>query len=384
MAADTEIEFSLATEDPNGNTTNGITRTQTSQSSFSTNNGVKYSSSGGIDAWNTSEYLNIWVCDLSGGLLGYAQFPGGNATSDGVVCDYAYFGNTGTATSPYDLGRTATHEVGHWLNLRHIWGDSNCGNDFCGDTPEHSGSNYGCPSYPSTSNCNGNGSAGDMFMNYMDYTDDGCMNIFTQDQKTRMIAAINTSRSGLLASNGCANADYGCTDQSAYNYSPIAIFNDGSCCYVAGCTDVTAVNYDANACYDDGSCQAPVLGCTDPSAPNFDPSANTTLAFGGAIDNTIGGGGFFYGDQHLNFDASKECIIKSAMIYSEASNTVTFELRNSGGAVIDDTTLSVTSGQQRVDLNFEVPIGTSMQLGVTPGALTNVGLYRNNSGPNYP
>ena len=79
----------------------------------------------------------MWVCDLSGGLLGYAQFPGGTVSSDGVVCDYAYFGNIGTATSPYDLGRTATHEVGHWLNLRHIWGDSNCGNDFCNDTPEH-------------------------------------------------------------------------------------------------------------------------------------------------------------------------------------------------------------------------------------------------------
>ena len=72
----------------------------------------------------------MWVCDLSGGLLGYAQFPGGTASSDGVVCDYAYFGDIGTASSPYDLGRTTTHEVGHWLNLRHIWGDSNCGNDF--------------------------------------------------------------------------------------------------------------------------------------------------------------------------------------------------------------------------------------------------------------
>ena len=136
VAADTEIEFCLATRDPNGNPTNGITRTSTNQTSFSTNDGVKYSSSGGKDAWNTSKYLNMWVCDLSGGLLGYAQFPGGTASSDGVVCDYAYFGDIGTASSPYDLGRTTTHEVGHWLNLRHIWGDSNCGNDFCNDTPE--------------------------------------------------------------------------------------------------------------------------------------------------------------------------------------------------------------------------------------------------------
>ena len=201
VAADTEVEFCLASEDPNGNTTTGITRTATSQSSFSTNDGVKYSSSGGIDAWNTSEYLNIWVCDLSG-VIDTLNFLEGNASSDGVVCDYVYFGNMGTATSPYDLGRTLTHEIGHWLNLRHIWGDSNCGNDFV-VTLEHSSSNYGCPNFPSTSNCSGNGAAGDMFMNYMDYTDDACMNIFTNDQKTRMIAAINNFRSGLLTSNGC-------------------------------------------------------------------------------------------------------------------------------------------------------------------------------------
>jgi len=384
VAADTEIEFCLATEDANGNTTTGITRTSTSQSSFSTNDGVKYTSSGGVDAWNPLQYLNIWVCDLSGGLLGYAQFPGGTVSSDGVVCDYAYFGNIGTATSPYDLGRTATHEVGHWLNLRHIWGDSPCGNDFCNDTPEHSGSNYGCPSYPSTSNCSGNGTSGDMFMNYMDYTDDACMNIFTQDQKTRMIASINNNRSGLLTSNGCSNADYGCTDQTAYNYSSVAIFNDGSCCYNAGCTDITAINYDASVCYDDGSCQPPILGCTNPSAINFDPNANTTVAFGGALDNTFGSGGYFNNDQHLVFDASKECVIKSATIDAESSSTILFELRNSNGVVIDDTTLNVIAGQQQVLLNFEVPIGNDMQLGVAAGALQNVGLYRNDENAIYP
>ena len=213
VAADCEIEFCLAQKDPNGNTTTGITRTQTSQTSFSTNDDVKYTASGGHDAWNSSEYLNIWVCDISGGILGYAQFPGGNPNEDGIVVDYQYFGNIGTASSPYDQGRTATHEVGHWLNLRHIWGDSNCGNDFCNDTPEHDGSNYGCPSYPHTSSCSGNGSYGDMFQNYMDYTNDACMNIFTQDQKSRMLAAINTSRQGLLTSNGC-NTDYGCN----YNF----------------------------------------------------------------------------------------------------------------------------------------------------------------------
>ena len=378
VAADSEIEFCLATTDPNGNPTDGITRTQTSQSSFSTNDGVKYSSSGGIDAWNTSEYLNIWVCDISGGILGYAQFPGGTASSDGVVCDYQYFGTIGTATSPYDLGRTTTHEVGHWLNLRHIWGDSNCGNDYCNDTPEHSGSNYGCPNYPSTSNCNGNGSYGDMFMNYMDYTNDACMNMFTEDQKTRMIAAINTYRPGFLSSSGCGG---GCTDPTALNYNSNAIFDDGSCCFVAGCTDPTAFNFDPNACFDDGSCVPPVLGCTNPNATNYDPTANTSVANRGALDNTFGGGGYFTGNQHLNFDATKECIIRSAMVYAQTAETITFELRNSAGTVLDDTTLSIPAGQQTIDLNLEVPIGFDFQLGI---AASNSNLYRNNSGANYP
>jgi hypothetical protein len=384
LAADTEIEFCLANTDPNGNSTSGITRTQTSQSSFSTNDGVKFSSSGGFDAWNTSEYLNFWVCDISGGILGYAQFPGGTANTDGVVCDYAYVGNIGTATSPYNLGRTATHEVGHWLNLRHIWGDSNCGDDYCNDTPEHSGSNYGCPNYPSTSSCNGNGSNGDMFMNYMDYTDDNCMNMFTQDQKNRMIASINTSRSGLLTSNGCTNTDYGCTDPTAFNYSAIAITDDGSCCFVSGCTDLLAVNYDPLACFDNGLCTAPILGCTNPTSSNYDPNANTVIASGGALDNTFNSGSYFNNDQHLNFDASKVCVIKSAIIYSEGTNTISFELRDNNGTVIDDTTLNVVAGQQTITLNFNVPIANDLQLGVSPGALTNLGLYRNNAGASYP
>ena len=144
----------------------------------------------------------------------------------------------------------------------------------------------------------------------------------------------------------------------------------------------TAVNYDT-VCYDDGSCIAPVLGCTDPNASNYDASANTTIASRRRNDNTFGTGGYFNGDQHLIFDATKECIIGQLCV-SEASNTITFELRNSGGVVIDDTTLSVSSGQQVVNLNFEVPIGNDMQLGVAQGALQNVGLFRNNASASYP
>ncbi|MGY8951560.1 MAG: hypothetical protein ACKVJW_07230, partial [Flavobacteriales bacterium] len=180
------------------------------------------------------------------------------------------------------------------------------------------------------------------------------------------------------------SSDCGCTDSIAENYSPIAIIDDGSCCFFSGCTDPLAINYDSIACFDNGSCIAPVLGCTNQTASNFDSNANIDLTFGGALDNTFGSGGYFNGDQHLNFDAFKECVIKSAMIYSEGSNTITFELRDNNSNVIDDTTLNLVPGQQTINLNFKIPIGTNLQLGVSNGALANLGLYRNNSNSNYP
>ena len=131
--------------------------------------------------------MNIWVCNIDTGILGWAQFPaGGNPATDGVVIDYDKFGTTGTVSPPYNLGRTTTHEVGHWLNLWHIWGDNNCGDDFVNDTPEQEEANYGCKIHPHPS-CNNNG---DMFMNFMDYTNDACMNSFTQGQKNRVWSAI--------------------------------------------------------------------------------------------------------------------------------------------------------------------------------------------------
>ncbi len=206
IAADCQIEFCLASIDPNGNPTTGITRTQTSQTSFSiSSSNMKSTSTGGIDPWDQDDYLNIWVCDLTGGILGYATPPSNfNNPEDGVVIRYRYFGTTGQVQAPFNKGRTATHEVGHWLNLKHVWGDSNCGNDQCADTPTQQSSNYGCPNFPSTSNCSGNGNNGDMFMNYMDYTNDACMNLFTNDQKSRIIAAINQYRPNLLNHNLCS------------------------------------------------------------------------------------------------------------------------------------------------------------------------------------
>ena len=199
QGADIEIDFCLASVDPSGNTTTGITRTQTSVSTFTDDDKVKFTNQGGQNAWNSQKYLNIWVCKLDG-FLGYAQFPGGNSATDGVVCDYQAFGTNGTANAPFNEGRTATHEVGHWLNLYHIWGDGGCNvDDDVADTPASDAPNYGCAS--NHSSC---GSL-DMVQNYMDYSDDACMNLFTQGQKTRMRAlfASNGFRNGLLSSNGC-------------------------------------------------------------------------------------------------------------------------------------------------------------------------------------
>lgn len=163
---------------------------------FGTNDDVKFTSRGGSDAINATTALNMWVCDLSSGYLGYAQFPGGASATDGVVIDYQAFGTTATYPmyADFNKGRTATHEVGHWLNLRHIWGDSRCGNDYVGDTPQHDGANYGCPGESDKSFCKGTVSK-DMWMNYMDYTNDACMYMFTVNQKERMDVTLANARS---------------------------------------------------------------------------------------------------------------------------------------------------------------------------------------------
>ncbi len=162
-----------------------VRRVVTKKTSFTTNDGMKKASGGGIAPLSPTTKLNMWSCNMSGGILGYAQFPGGAEATDGVVILYSAFGVT-TAGAPYNKGRTATHEVGHWLNLRHIWGDATCGNDQVGDTPLHTGANYGCPAAGVRSTCSGTPVM--MTMNYMDYTDDLCMYMFSAGQKTRMNA----------------------------------------------------------------------------------------------------------------------------------------------------------------------------------------------------
>lgn len=207
QAADTEFTFSLATRDQFGNATCGITRTQTNITAFDPTTVlgqsiIRITSEGGKDAWANEEYLNIWVGNLQGSIRGYASYPGSTIPErDGAVVDYKNFGRIGTLEPNYDQGRTATHEVGHWLGLRHLWGPD-FGNNECGwddditDTPNAGSPSFGCDIGKQT--C---GST-DMVQNYMDYSYDACMNLFTQGQKTWMRDALEYYRSKILTSTG--------------------------------------------------------------------------------------------------------------------------------------------------------------------------------------
>lgn len=165
-----------------------VIRKATTKSSWGTRDAMKKTKQGGIDPTSPTTKLNFWVCTIGGGILGYAQFPGGSSATDGVVCDSKYVGVTSNSGSsyPYNLGRTATHEIGHWMNLRHIWGDATCGSDLVADTPVHNTANYGVPAVGHRSTCTG--TPLEMYMNYIDYTDDRGMYMFSLGQKARMDA----------------------------------------------------------------------------------------------------------------------------------------------------------------------------------------------------
>ena len=217
IGADTQIQFALALQDPNGNPTNGIDHISLCQESWSETEfdlEVKPAT-----IWDPTLYMNMWSTKLTDNtVLGYAQFPdasglpgleatGGDANSDGVVSSYDVFGSityddgTFLLDATYNKGRTMTHEVGHWLGLRHIWGDATCGNDYCADTPVHHDANYDCPIVV---NCDANGN--EMVENYMDYTDDTCMNLFTQNQKDRITAVMNNSPRRTTLKNSTKNS----------------------------------------------------------------------------------------------------------------------------------------------------------------------------------
>ena len=222
LSADVELEFCLAKKDPSGQATTGITRTNRGQADWEAN--LFDSIVKPATIWDHTKYLNVWVVTIGGvdaGTLGYASFPGAPDTTDGVVIGTTFFGTTGNVSQGFDLNRTFTHEVGHYLNLYHIWGDETCGDDEVADTPTAQQDNSGCPSFPhNVSSACSPGSNGEMYMNYMDYTDDACMNLFTLGQKTRMRAAIEGPRVSLTTSDACNNP----TSAAAISASAAKVF----------------------------------------------------------------------------------------------------------------------------------------------------------------
>jgi hypothetical protein len=246
-ATDCEIEFCLARRDPNNNSTTGIIRTITTQSSWTTNDDVKLASPG----WNSSSYLNIWVCNLTGSALGIATFPN-QSLNDGIIIVDRAFGRIGNLKPIYASGRTATHEVGHWLNAYHVWGDaSGCStDDNCNDTPIQDVNTSGVPSYPKSDQC----SNSIMYMNYLDYTRDSMMNVYTNDQKARYIATLNGARISIQSSLGCNppsvyTNDIAITDilspaltLEVRNFSPIVRIKNNGISSIESCD----INYQIN------------------------------------------------------------------------------------------------------------------------------------------
>ena len=179
---------------------------QTSHKSFGGNNNMKFTKKGGSDAVDPMHLLNIWVCDIGDKLLGFAYYPGASPDIFGVVCHTNAFGRGAgySLFTDYNLGRTATHEVGHSLGLAHIWGDANCGNDLVDDTPLHNGPNFGCPEQGLRSTCVGTPVM--MTMNYMDYTDDRCMYFFTDGQASRATFFIDSDpQLNSIVSSACTS-----------------------------------------------------------------------------------------------------------------------------------------------------------------------------------
>lgn len=210
LFGDMKIQFCLAERTPDGNPTSGIDRVQTTRSVFDVENAAseaKHAATGGADAWDPTKYLNIWVCDLGNNTLGIGTPPElYPADEDGVVIQYTAFGTVGNVLPPFDRGRTCTHEIGHYFNLLHPWGDGsgNCSpGDYVDDTPPESAAAYECPSFPDLDDPCSDTYPGIMFMNFMGYANDSCMELFTAGQVKRAQAALVRFHGSLLSSDGC-------------------------------------------------------------------------------------------------------------------------------------------------------------------------------------
>lgn len=349
VGVDTEIQFCMAQRDPNGLFTTGINRynlgSEASWEMDEINEEIKPQTQ-----WNPNEYLNIWVVNKValkffgieiGEILGYAQFPSGSglegleegtgpANTDGVVIGHRYFGSSdiypaGTYFAPNDKGRTTTHEVGHYLGLRHIWGDGNCdADDYCEDTPRASAANSGCsvgmdscPSFPGL----------DMVENYMDYSDDACMNVFTQDQKDRMTAVLtNAQRRATLG------ASLGCQPGQTYD-------NDGS-------LDILDLNLA-----ECGTTLSPSLRLTN-IGNNTISSAEITYNTDGNNDLTFNWNGTLTNGQNA--------IINLPSLTTNAGNHTFNASVTSVNGVNDDNELNSTKSQ-----NFDVVLANTEQITIT-------------------
>jgi hypothetical protein len=207
LSGNANIRFELAKTDPNGRVTSGIVRKKSTRMMWSDDDKIKSAAFGGDEPWDATSYLNVWVCNTVPGLTGYATVPGSDPTKDGVVVRYDAFGTTGKVNVPYHKGRTLTHEVGHWLGLQHLWGNKQCGDDGIQDTPKQRGGNSGDPVFPKLTACNATPD-GEMFMNFMDFTNDASMGLFTEGQKNVMRAqfGVNGKRSAFLNSKGLSTS----------------------------------------------------------------------------------------------------------------------------------------------------------------------------------
>ena len=286
-AADCEVNFCLAQTDPSGNPTTGINRYNRSTMGWTAPPYTKTYVDATIKPatiWNTNNYLNIWVTpdvNVSGlPVLGYATFPAGSglagltsgfgtATSDGVVLWYRAVGRVGLLDPNYNKGRTATHEIGHWLGLRHIWGDQNCGNDYCSDTPTQNDANTGCPPFPtlSTGAC-ANGPNGDQFMNYMDYGDDICLNMFTAQQRLRIQTVLLNSPMRISQRNSTA-----CNPPSNL---PVAAFT----------ANTTSIQVGGTVNFTDQSTNMPTSWSW--TFPGGNPATSSLQNPAGIVYNTVG------------------------------------------------------------------------------------------------